>query len=47
MRKFLAATGSHRYDPWERKYVSPPLPLSPLDHPGFPETQQHPIYDCT
>ena len=31
MRKFLAATGSPRYDPWERKYVNllPASMLSP------------------
>jgi len=36
MRKFLAATGSQRYDPWWRKYVLLPLchlnsePATPL-----------------
>lgn len=26
MRKFLAATGKPRYDPWERAYVTPSPP---------------------
>lgn len=32
MRKFLAATGNARYDPWERKCVTVPPPPFPHRH---------------
>jgi hypothetical protein len=44
MRKFLAATNTQRYDPWERAYVNPRPPLPPLVHPSiYPIHPSHPI----